>query len=135
MAYGLRIAEATALPVGDATAPNGSEMGALMGRVKGNKARTLPINSEAYGASSSYVSGVSGRTDGAVFRVLNGCGPIGTRAIQTRFNKLVRRKRNFGPLNNPSKTCIFCYNLSHTVRGRPVHFLQQINAKMHQRDQ
>ena len=58
-----------------------------MVRGKGNKARTLPINPQAYAAISSYVSG---RTDGAVFRVLNGIRPMGTRAIQVRFKKLAR---------------------------------------------
>jgi len=58
LAYGLRIAEATALKIGDVTAPNGNGMGSLMVRGKGNKARTLPISAQAYGATSSYVSAV-----------------------------------------------------------------------------
>ena len=88
LAYGLRIAEATALEIGDVTAPNGSGIGSLMVRGKGNKARTLPIAPKAYGAISSYVSG---RTDGAVFRVLDGSRPMGTAAIQKRFKKLAER--------------------------------------------
>ena len=87
LAYGLRIAEATALEIGDVAAPNGSGMGSLMVRGKGNKARTLPINPQAYGAISSYIDG---RTDGAVFHVLDGSRPIGRRAIQKRFKKLAR---------------------------------------------
>jgi site-specific recombinase XerD len=38
LAYGLRIAELTAQKIGDVAAPNGSGMGALMVRGKGNKA-------------------------------------------------------------------------------------------------
>ena len=87
LSYGLRIAEVTALEIGDVAAPNGKGMGSLMVRGKGNKARTLPINPQAYAAISSYVSG---RTDGAVFRVLDGSRPMGTRAIQKRFKKLAR---------------------------------------------
>jgi len=87
LAYGLRIAEATALQIGDVTAPNGSGMGSLMVRWKGNKARTLPINPQAYAAISSYVSG---RTDDAVFQVLDGSRRMGTGAIQKRFKKLAR---------------------------------------------
>ncbi len=87
LAYGLRIGELTALRIGDVAVPNGSGMGALMVRGKGNKARTLPICAEAHDAISSYVSG---RTDGAVFHVLDGSRPIGRRAIQKRFKKLAR---------------------------------------------
>ena len=65
----------------------GRGCGVLTVRGKGNKARTLPINPQAYAAISSYVAG---RTDGAVFRVLDGSRPIGKRAIQKRFKKLAR---------------------------------------------
>ena len=87
LAYGLRIAELTALEIDDVAVPNGSGMGSLMVCGKGNKARREPNKPEAYGAISSYVSG---RTDGAVFRVLDGIRPMGTRAIQARFKKLAR---------------------------------------------
>ncbi len=87
LSYGMRIAEVTALDIGDVAAPNGNGMGALMVRGKGNKARTLPINPQAYGAISAYIAS---RTDGAVFHVLDGSRPIGKRAIQKRFKKLAR---------------------------------------------
>ena len=87
LAYGLRIAEATALEIGDVAAPNGNGMGALMGRGKGNKARTLPICSDAFSAISSYISD---RVNEPVFLVLDGSRPMTTSAIQARFKKLAR---------------------------------------------
>ncbi len=87
LSYGLRIAEATALQIGDVATPNGSGLGSLMVRGKGNKSQTLPICSDVHGAISSYVSG---RTEGAVFRVLDGSRPMSTIAIQARFKKLAR---------------------------------------------
>jgi site-specific recombinase XerC len=85
LSYGTRIAEVTALQIGDVTAPNGSGMGSLLVRGKGNNTRRLPICSVAHSAISSYVSG---HPDGAVFRVLDGSRPMSTRAIQARFKKL-----------------------------------------------
>jgi len=87
LSYGTRIAEVTALQIGDVTAPNGSGMGSLLVRGKGNNTRRLPICSVAHSAISSYVSG---HPDGAVFRVLDGSRPMSTRAIQARFKKLAR---------------------------------------------
>ena len=54
LSCGLRIAEVTALQIGDVAAPNGSGMGSLTVRGKGSKARTIPINPPAYTAISSY---------------------------------------------------------------------------------
>ena len=56
-----------------------------MVRGKGNKARTLPISSEAYDAISEYISD---RTKGSLFLTLDGKRTISTRAIQARFKKL-----------------------------------------------
>ena len=88
LAYGLRIAEATALEIGDVAAPNGDGMGALMVRGKGNKARTLPICSDAFSAISSYISD---RVNEPVFLVLNGSRPMTRRGIQDRFMNLAAR--------------------------------------------
>ena len=81
----MRIAEAQALQIGDSAPPNGSGLGALSVRGKGNKARTLPISSEAYDAISTYISD---RTEGSLFLTLDGKRTISTRAIQARFTKL-----------------------------------------------
>ncbi len=88
LAYGLRIAELTALEIGDITRPNGTGMGSLMVRGKGNKARALPICAEAHGAISSYIGD---RVDGPVFLVLDGSRPMTRRAIQDRFMNLAAR--------------------------------------------
>jgi len=88
LAYGLRIAELTALEIGDVTPPNGTGMGSLMVRGKGNKARTIPINPPAYTAISSYISD---RVNEPVFLVLDGRRPMTRRAIQDRFMNLAER--------------------------------------------
>ena len=49
--------------------PNDSGLGALSVRGKGNKARTLPISSEAYDAISTYIAD---RTEGSLFLTLDG---------------------------------------------------------------
>lgn len=85
LAYGLRIAEAQELQINDIAPPNDSGLGALSVRGKGNKARTLPISSEAYDAISTYIAD---RTEGSLFLTLDGKRTISTRAIQARFNKL-----------------------------------------------
>jgi integrase/recombinase XerD len=85
LAYGLRIAEAQALQIGDVAQPNGNGLGALMVRGKGNKARTIPISSEAHETISTYTGG---RTEGSLFLTLDGKRTISTRAIQARFKKL-----------------------------------------------
>ncbi len=78
LAYGLRIAELTALEIGDIRPPNSTGMGSLMVRGKGNKARTLPICSDAFSAISSYISD---RVNEPVFLVLDGSRPMTRRAI------------------------------------------------------
>jgi len=88
LAYGLRIAEVTALQIDNVTTPNGSGMGALMVRGKGNKARTLPICADAHAAISLYVSD---RVNGPVFLVLDGSRPMTRRRIQDRFMNLAAR--------------------------------------------
>ena len=85
LSYGLRIAELTALEIGDITRPNGTGMGSLMVRGKGNKARTVPISSEAYETISAYVDD---RTEGSLLLTLDGKRTISTSAIQARFKKL-----------------------------------------------
>ena len=88
LAYGLRIAELTALEICDISPPNGNGMGALMVRGKGNKARALPICSDAFSAISSYISD---RVNEPVFLVLDGSRPMTRRAIQDRFMNLAAR--------------------------------------------
>ena len=88
LAYGLRIAELTALEIGDISSPNGTGMGSLMVRGKGSKARTIPINPPAYTAISSYISD---RVNEPVFLVLDGSRPMTRRAIQDRFMNLAAR--------------------------------------------
>jgi len=88
LSYGLRIAEVTALQIGDVAVPNGNGLGALTVRGKGSKARTIPINPPAYTAISSYISD---RMDGPVFLVLDGSRPMTRRAIQDRFMHLAAR--------------------------------------------
>jgi integrase/recombinase XerC len=85
LAYGLRIAEAQALQIGDIAPPNDSGLGALSVRGKGNKARTLPISTEAYTAIAAYIAD---RTEGSLFLTLDGRRTLSTKAIQARFNKL-----------------------------------------------
>jgi len=85
LAYGLRIAEAQALQIGDVAQPNGNGLGSLMVRGKGNKARTVPISSEAYETISAYVDD---RTEGSLLLTLDGKRTISTSAIQARFKKL-----------------------------------------------
>ena len=85
LSYGLRISEVAALQISDVTSPNGSGLGSLAVRGKGNRARTLPICADAHAAISLYVSD---RVDGPVFLVLNADRPLSTRAIQARFKKL-----------------------------------------------
>ncbi len=85
LAYGLRIAEAQELQINDIAPPNDSGLGALSVRGKGNKARTLPISSEAYDAISTYIAD---RTEGSLFLTLDGKRTISTRAIQAQFKKL-----------------------------------------------
>ena len=88
LSYGLRIAEVTALKIGDVASPNGNGLGALTVRGKGNKARTLPICADAHAAIALYVSD---RVDGPVFLVLDGSRPMTRRAIQDRFMNLAQR--------------------------------------------
>ncbi len=85
LAYELRIAEATALQIGDVVQPNGNGLAALSVRGKGNKARTIPISSEAHETISRYTGA---RTEGSLFLTLDGKRTISTRAIQHRFKKL-----------------------------------------------
>ena len=81
----MRIAEVQALQIGDSAPPNGSGLGALMVRGKGNKARTLRISTEAYTAIAAYIAD---RTEGSLFLTLDGRRTLSTRAIQARFRKL-----------------------------------------------
>ena len=85
LAYELRIGGITNLEINDIAPPNGNGLHALMVRGKGNKARTLPISSEAYATIATYVAD---RTEGSLFLTLDGQRTISTRAIQARFKKL-----------------------------------------------
>jgi integrase len=51
---------------------------------------TLIVGGVAYAVILAISSYVSGRADGAVFRVLDGSRPMSTSAIQARFKKLAR---------------------------------------------
>ena len=88
LSYGLRIAEVTALQIGDVGVPNGNGLGSMTVRGKGNKARTLPICADAHAAISLYVAD---RVDGPVFLVLDGSRPMTRRAVQDRFMNLAAR--------------------------------------------